>query len=352
MKDQEIQQLLQRYQAGQATPAEAAAVEQWYDALTHDEPLTLSAPERQQLQATLWQRIATRTVTAPQFRPRRRVAAWARWMAAAVVLTAGGVGTYALLNPQQLPGSGVVATAPVPTAVQEEAATETAAAAWTETANPTNQSLRLTLPDGTTVALTPASRLRYPAVFTGAKRQVYLRGEAFFDVTHNAARPFQVFTDQVVTTVLGTSFTVRAEAGQSGALVQVHTGRVRVTPRARLLKTAEESEGVVLLPNQQTRFEPTAALVKELVPAPAVLAAEQSFIFNDRPVAEVLRALEQAYGVTIVYDETVLTHCTVSLTLREPSLYEKLDLLCKTLGATYQVDGTQIRFKARPCSKT
>jgi ferric-dicitrate binding protein FerR (iron transport regulator) len=75
--------------------------------------------------------------------------------------------------------------------------------------NPKGQKTKIILPDGSKVWLNSESRLEYSSVFTG-KRQVSLVGEAFFEVAKNPNKPFQVFSNGVLTTALGTSFNINA----------------------------------------------------------------------------------------------------------------------------------------------
>jgi hypothetical protein len=87
---------------------------------------------------------------------------------------------------------------------------------------------------------------------------------------------------------------------------------------------------------------------KELVERPALLIP-RPFTFDDRPVSEVLQALEHAYGVPIVYDEAALADCTVRLLFKNEPMFEKLDLLCKALGASYERAGTKVIFRSKGC---
>jgi transmembrane sensor len=88
----------------------------------------------------------------------------------------------------------------------------------------------LRLPDGSTVHLSYASRLRYPTAFDRARREVFLEGEAFFDIARDPSRPFVVHTEQSAIRVLGTSFDVSAYGNEPkneialfhGALVVFH----------------------------------------------------------------------------------------------------------------------------------
>ena len=211
----------------------------------------------------------------------------------------------------------------------------------------TTQEKRVALPDGSVVTLAPGSRLRYRREPHSNRRVAYLAGAAFFDVFHDPQHPFSVLTDQVVSTVLGTSFRVAAYAGQPEVQVQVHTGAVRVSQRTAPAGAATAS--VVVLPNQQAVYSPLhQQLRRELVARPAQLVP-QSFVFNDRPVAEVLQALEKAYGVVIVYDDAALRSCTLNLTLGPEPLFEKLNIICETLGARYEQADGRIVFHGQPC---
>lgn len=343
MEQTYLRDLLHRYQQGECTPAEKQIVEDWYDVLGHERELKLSQQEQQTIKAALWSRIAQDTFEAHDISPPAAAGwgVWRRvgsWVAAAAAVVAVGLGAQKLLltpTAATLPGS------PVATATHPQ---------WLVHPNATSQPELLTLPDGSHVTLSPRSELKYPTRFTATKRTVYLKGEAFFDVYHDKAHPFLVYTRNVVTTVLGTSFLVQAPENKEPVVVQVKTGRVRVTPRQPETATATLPASIVVLPNQQAVYRPVQhQLQRELVAKP-VLLAPQPFTFDDRPVPEVLTALEKAYGVTIDYDAAALAGCTVNLSLPNESLYGKLDVLCQTLGASYTVEDARILFHSRGCS--
>ena len=60
--------------------------------------------------------------------------------------------------------------------------------------------------------------------------------------------------------------------------------------------------------------------------------------------------LENSYGVTIDYDHASLARCTVTLSLESASLYQKLDVLCKTIKGSYKATGTHIQLQAKGCA--
>ncbi|HEX8327210.1 MAG TPA: FecR domain-containing protein [Hymenobacter sp.] len=345
MDPSEFRALLHRYQQGECTPAEKRRVEEWYNGLGTEQKLDLSPLERNELVDSVWQRISEQTTAAPN------APTWAtgqepvgnprwttgvRWAAVALLaLGTGVVGTYLGWNPAK-----EVAQAPTESSSAD-------AAGWLVSANTSTHDVRVALPDGSSIALAPASTLKYPRAFTGTQRTVYLTGAAFFDVSHDAKHPFLVYTDKVVTKVLGTSFRVEAYAGQAEAQVQVKTGRVQVTPRGEV--AASGTASVLVLPNQQAVYSATRQRLRREVVAQPALLKPQSFVFDNRPVAEVLTALEKAYGVAIVYDAAAVRNCTLNLGLGDEPLFAKLDVICETLGASYEKADGRILFHSQPC---
>lgn len=335
----EFRQLLQRYQEGNCTTAEVQRIEAWYRHLGAEQQFNLSPTEKEALMATVWQRISRQT--APDTAPRAALpGGWPSWparvrwaAAAALVLGASLVG----LQLTHLPAKWAALP---PTASMKPAV-------WQVYANPSAYETQVALPDGSAVTLAPASTLKYRRELRSGRREAYLTGAAFFDVFHDKRYPFSVFTDKVVTTVLGTSFRVQAYAGLADVQVQVRTGAVRVSQRRAPAGVAVAT--VVVLPNQQAVYSAGGQrLRRELVAQPTLLAP-QSFTFADRPVAEVLTALEKAYGVHIEYDAAAVRNCTLNLSLGNKPLFEKLDIICETLGATYEKAGDHLRFHSPAC---
>ncbi|WP_139925640.1 FecR family protein [Hymenobacter sp. DG01] len=340
MTESEFHLLLQRYLDGQCTPAEQAVVEQWYNRLEEAEGVALPTQNQEAVEDAIWQRLPHPLVApapvAPQVRQHPASQPSWVWWAAAMLVFALGLG--ALFTYVHGPLGSLVGVA------QEN---------WTRHRNATRHEQELQLPDGTRVTLHPGSQLRYATSLAGPKREVYLEGEAFFKVSKNPARPFLVFSKQVVTTVLGTSFRVKDYADGVKASVAVSEGKVSVQAREKAELDATPAKpaeaGVILLPNQQVVYSAaTRQLRKKLVEKPVVLSA-QTLEFDARPVPEVLTALEKAYGVTIVYDEQKLAGCTVSIAFYDEPLLEKIGLLCQSLGASYSLSDAQIIIHSSGC---
>jgi transmembrane sensor len=206
----------------------------------------------------------------------------------------------------------------------------------------------IVLSDGSEVILEKNSRLTYAANFSSGKREVYLEGNAFFNITRNPSRPFIVYTQTIVTKVLGTSFYVKAMSSSETASVVVKTGKVSVFKRENFTSTDAGSsalKGMVVTPNQQVVYDiPNEQMNKSLVEKPALAPQSSfSFEFDDTPAAEVFKTLQSAYGVPVLIDEEVLASCTISASLGNEPFYEKLQIICKIINATYEViDGTVV----------
>lgn len=115
--------------------------------------------------------------------------------------------------------------------------------------NQGKEALLFTLPDNSKVWLGGGSRLKYPDKLSARDREVYLEGEAFFDVKKDNGRTFQVITDVVEVTVLGTRFDVKVSKSEKMAEVVLESGSVQLN------ECNETSEGVVLRPGEMGRVK-------------------------------------------------------------------------------------------------
>lgn len=200
--------------------------------------------------------------------------------------------------------------------------------------------------DGTRVTLSPKSALHYSRLMAGDKREVSLEGEAFFEVAGDANRPFYVYSGNIVTKVLGTSFRVK---GEEQIVVAVRSGKVAVSRK----ESAEEQ--FILLPNEQVVFNSKRNTLQKLnvtdvailanpVPAPAVLN------YDEAPVGDVLDSLAKMYAVDIQYNHSLFAKCRVTVALDQESFYDKLTVLCKVVGANYEIIDEAINITGQGCN--
>jgi ferric-dicitrate binding protein FerR (iron transport regulator) len=227
-----------------------------------------------------------------------------------------------------------------------------------EHTNTSQKPLVLTLPDGSHITLASKSRVSYAHTFgsndtakNGASRDVYLLGEAFFEVTKNPHRPFRVFANEIVTKVLGTSFTVRSFEKDTTIQVTVKTGKVSVYAQPPVQASPKMSE-IILTPNQQLVYERSGATFQKVLlsnPALVVPPVERSLVYDEAPIERIFSDLSKVYGISIVFDSEVLKKCTVSADLTNEPFYRKLDLICTAIDAHYEVIDGQVVIESSGC---
>ncbi|MGV3557924.1 FecR family protein [Larkinella arboricola] len=271
---------------------------------------------------------------------RHSLTRWVWWKAAAAVVLLTGIGWL------------VWQKAFAPNRFSYQHLTEASTLPLREVSNPKASLLPVTLPDGSRVTLSENSRISYSTRFDQETvREVFLTGEAFFEVTKNPKKPFLVYTNGLVTRVVGTSFTVRSAGTRVS--VRVRSGQVAVYRMQEANRAAGSDEQLLLTPNQQATFsEKENRLTRSVVENPVPLQLEPkavNFQFDNTPVSDVFALLEKTYGLPIVYDKAGMQNCTLTVPLSNEPFFTKLDIVCRTIGATYQVYDTQIVITSPGC---
>ncbi len=186
---------------------------------------------------------------------------------------------------------------------------------------------KLVLADGTQLWLNSGSRLTYPERFNRKSREVYLDGEAYFEVSHQASRPFIVHTGQLETKVLGTVFNITAYGNRKDVKVVLLSGKVEVR------KTETESEsGLILLPKQAATYQKNGgSLVKtdERYTGQYSGWKEGKLIFNDTPMTEVLERLSISYNMKFEVENEKLKNCKITGTF---STHQKPEEIIKSIA--------------------
>ncbi len=243
--------------------------------------------------------------------------------------------------------------------------------AWITEENMKGLPHEILLPDGSKVILEPYSSLKYPASFSGKQRDVFLKGEAFFDVTRDTTMPFLIYANETITKVLGTSFTIRAFDGDDDVEVIVKTGRVAVyatvagddgliTSKKLVIKADEDI--VVPLPNRKLEISPNQSvvfnrkkreLVKGIAPIPTLIESKvreiESFAFDNAPVINVFETLTLVYGVEINFSSTHLLDCTITTNLTDMPLIDKVTVICHALSLMMEEKDGEIHIYGEGC---
>lgn len=225
----------------------------------------------------------------------------------------------------------------------------------TEARNEGNKPLWVSLPDGSSAVLAPGGRLTYADDFTTKEqREVYLSGAAFFEVQKKATHPFVVYASTLAIKVLGTSFSVTAPNDKPEVQVQVKSGKVLLYTGAAANSLVVNARQKAALSNGQlqltekTEETPSAAPVAEVS---ALTAAEQvPLTFEDAAIPDVFSTLEEAYGIHINYDKEKLGHCRLTASLSDEPLPEKIRMICKAIGAPYEINGSEVTVRGKRCN--
>jgi len=226
-----------------------------------------------------------------------------------------------------------------------------------EKINTTSQTLELALADGSKISLAPKGRIRYPERFDGERREVFLEGEAFFDIAKDPAHPFLVYANGLVTKVLGTSFRIKAYGDSREVTVEVKTGKVSVfaqsDPHLKEKVADKQFQGVVLTPNQKIIYARNEVkMVKTLVEKPEMVVSKAEipeFEFEDTPASEVFNTIARAYGIDILYDEALLRDCPLTARLDNQTLHDKLNIICKAVESSYEIVDGQVIIHSKGC---
>ncbi|MFC3199626.1 FecR family protein [Parapedobacter deserti] len=162
------------------------------------------------------------------------------------------------------------------------------------------------LPDGSTIWLHSESQIQYADNFSGKTREIFLNGEAFFDVKRDVSKPFIVHAGSLTTRVLGTSFTIRAYAEQSDVEITVSSGKVSVSDSAGVIGELEKDQ-------QLSYQKSTGRFTSQPVESHSTsLWKSGELVFDMETFEEVARILERRYNVQIQFDNSKIKNYPIS----------------------------------------
>jgi ferric-dicitrate binding protein FerR (iron transport regulator) len=160
----------------------------------------------------------------------------------------------------------------------------------------------MVLADGSKVWLDAGSELKYPPQFTGSERLVELSGEAFFDVTGSADRPFRVRVKDAEVEVLGTFFTIMAYEDEPENRTAVVNGAVKVTTDQNVVTLKPGEEAQIVYSPDGAAGEP---VVRPINPQFMLARKNGIYRFEATKLSVVMREVARAYDVTVKYQPNV-----------------------------------------------
>jgi len=199
---------------------------------------------------------------------------------------------------------------------------------------PHGNKFALVLSDGTKVFLNAGSTLQYPETFNGSERLVKLTGEAYFEVVHNTKSPFRVQVKDQIIEDIGTAFNVSAYNDEESATVTLVEGSVK------LIKNENE---VILKPGQKAL---TSDGSRAISVKPANFESELAwrsdlFHFEDVQLPVVLKQIARWYDLEIAYEGSIPSKTINGEIYRNMNGAQVLTIL-KNLGVNFKLDGKKL----------
>lgn len=219
---------------------------------------------------------------------------------------------------------------------------------------------RITLADGTHVWLNAGSKIEYSAIYNQQERNIYLTGEAYFEVAKNKSKPFRVHAGGIVINALGTAFNVKAYSEEKVVETTLVEGLVSIEKTNNnqdntpfLLKPKQQavyyktSAEVVLTDTSENRIQ-TQSPRQKLLPVPAgkiVLATaiepeiytswkDKRWVFHNELFGDFALKLERLYDIPIVIEDPALKEYKLTGSIEE----ENIELVLKALQLIIPID--------------
>jgi len=375
-------QLIEKYQAGTATPEEKQVLHDWYHSFDDEQAEIFSEDLREEfLEQHLLERLRA---SVKEEKPRGILSLLKRWQVAALLLLVPATIFVILTNKPAAPDAEAVAeTRPVQQEIlpggdrallilpdgksieldslgnglvvqegntsvekaanglllyrasQEESGSDNTVEYHT-ISTPRGGQYKVTLSDGTKVWLNAASTLRFPVKFTGAERHVEVTGETYFEVAHNPQLPFIVHAPGTDVQVLGTHFNLNAYNDEEDIRTTLIKGSVNV-------KATSVNQSGQLLPGQQSRITPDGKLrihdnadVEE-----AIAWINGRFQFRSAGLKTILRQIARWYDVDVEYRGNVDMRFSGQLA-RSEQVYNVLEKLKLTGEVNFVIEGRKI----------
>lgn len=337
MNEFEFKRLVERYQQGVLSDGEKALLEKWFDELgtdagtgkwTKEDKLRLKWQILGEISGRQPGR-AGKVVTDFHEPPRSLQPVWGTvWRVAASVIVVA-VSAY-MFWPVSVSSPGKEVTAVEATTFGELK--------------------KVILPDRSIVWLKNNSTLEYPREFTGGRRNVILQGEALFEVSIDPARPFIIQCGGLTTTVLGTSFNIKAS--EENVQVDVLTGQISLTAE-------NHQEAVIVSSNEKAMYsmkERQIAKIKPDVEQAELIekfaaGTEYRMHFEDTKMEEVIRRIEGKFNVNVQTRDPQVRNCLITANFTGQSLEETLNMISQVLGFAYEITDRRVILSGPGCDR-
>ena len=203
----------------------------------------------------------------------------------------------------------------------------------------------LVLPDNTVIYLNADSEVKYTIDGKDGVREVFLNGEAWFDVAKNPEKPFRVYTSTYDIEVTGTQFNVKAYESESYVATTLEEGEVKITTS----ESFNLEDELILKPGQQAVFDKEQKVLKvqEVNTEWYTSWKYNKLIFINMKLSELKVLLERQYGVTIVIRNDSLLNLHFDGIIKNETILEIMEILKTTLSIDYKIVDQRIEITAK-----
>ncbi|WP_158857572.1 FecR family protein [Lunatibacter salilacus] len=327
MENTAFQQLLKKYRLGECTETESQFVEEWYSNLDKED--VVKVQDINSLERKLWANISDK-IDQKEFENKTGDDA-RKW-----IIHRSVIRKLAAIILIGLAFLGLQLNQIYRQATPEE-----------KVINPEFSTVFLS--DGSIVKLKGDSQLEYPNKFMGNTREVNLVGEAFFDIAKDSIKPFIIHSPNITTKVLGTSFSIKAYKGHNSQEVEVVTGKVLVSVR----QLSGISKDIILIPSQKIIYNQkldSLIAINTIDSTPITQVTPPNLVFIEVPLQQIVTTLSDLYDKQIILKNSGMNNCLITADLTEEPLEICLEILAKSINATYTINNQNIEINGSGCN--
>ncbi|MDE3741651.1 FecR family protein [Maribacter polysaccharolyticus] len=212
---------------------------------------------------------------------------------------------------------------------------------------PFGRRLKTELSDGSVVWLNSGSKLVYPVVFKSDKREVYLEGEAIFEVAHNKKKPFHVISENQVVEVLGTVFAVTNYKDENSINTVLKSGSVQISYLSGT-SASEVADKIKITPGTKASFDKeTKGIVSEKVDVDTYFSwREGLLIFKNNNLPYIMKRISRYYNMEVAIGDEAQKEETFSgyLDLKD-DIGKVMETIKESTDLEYEVNETTITIK-------
>lgn len=323
--------LIDKYLSGQATNEEKEFLEAYYEYFEKEGAIleTATAQQKEQLKqqmlAAIMQRVG-QPKQAGKMAPNvlrqapRRQPVWRTFARIAAIVVVGAMLSFYFMTDDPV---GLITGNQTITAVADQ-----------------GQPKDIFLPDGSIVTLNEGSTLSYPSQFDESNRQVELKGEGYFDITHNASQPFIVNSGKVNVRVLGTAFNVKAKPDDEQVEVTVARGKVQVSENSK-----EDRALGTITANQQISYDIATGNFTQtnLEAEKATEWKPAQYTMDNVTLTEAARIIKKRFDKEVVFEGEEQPDYTFTASFYErDTLEELLTVISKVTNTEYRIEGNRV----------